>query len=839
MRKISAAGPDSNSSSHEEFSILLDQGLSDRHPDVVIRMDGNDSATDDVNSSGYEVWQEDQDRQHSSCNRNKINNYNKNVKGESFEGMSQRGEDPSRLIGQFLNKQKTQDEIALDMDLEMEGLEQMNNINQDQARDLRVSFGPNTVDRESVRRRYKDSPEGDPNTISQKEQQGYYNYSPGELRKEEVLRCTANASFNKRNISFQKNPSLLVKIKTRSRLQDPPQEEIELISQRSGQLKSGMLQKIGPDDDEDPLWSEDLPEEYTKANLSAITLLQWVSLFIIVALLICSLSIPYLKKKTVWNLELWKWELMVLVLICGRLLSGWGIRIVVFFIERNFFLRKRLLYFVYGVRKPVQNCLWLGLVLIAWDRLFDRKVERETESQFLEFITKILVCLLIGTLFWLVKTLMVKVLASSFHVSTYFDRIQESLFNQYVIETLSGPPLIGIQRVEEDVERTAAEVHKLQNAGAVLPPDLRDDALGKSGRVIGRSSRHTKSGKLSGALSKKSVADVGITIYHLHKLNHKNISAWNMKRHIYLEDLMRFMQEEGALKTMSLFEGAAENKRISKSSLKHWVVNSFRERRALALTLNDAKTAVNKLHRVVNIIVGAIILVIWLVILQIATSKFLLFVSSQLVLVAFVFGNTCKTVFEALVFLFIIHPFDVGDRCEVDGVQMIVEEMNILTTVFLRHDNLKIVYPNSTLSQKPINNFYRSPDMVEVIDFCIHITTPMEKIAMMKQRIMSYVDGKKEHWCSSPTIILKDVVELNSLSMQVWLTHKMNHQNITEKWTRRSLFMEELVQMFKELDMQYRLYPLDINIHSAPAMITSERMPSTWTSATSPTSAPY
>ena len=73
----------------------------------------------------------------------------------------------------------------------------------------------------------------------------------------------------------------------------------------------------------------------------------------------------------------------------------------------------------------------------------------------------------------------------------------------------------------------------------------------------------------------------------------------------------------------------------------------------------------------VNIIVAIVIGVIWLLVLGIATSKFLLFVSSQLVLVAFIFGNTCKTVFEALVFLFVMHPFDVGDRCEIDGIQVL------------------------------------------------------------------------------------------------------------------------------------------------------------------------
>lgn len=102
-------------------------------------------------------------------------------------------------------------------------------------------------------------------------------------------------------------------------------------------------------------------------------------------------------------------------------------------------------------------------------------------------------------------------------------------------------------------------------------------------------------------------------------------------------------------------------------------MNAFIERRALALTLNDTKTAVDKLHHMVNVIVGTIIFVICLVILEIATSKFLLYISSQVVVVAFVFGNTCKTVFEAIVFVFVMHPFDVGDRCEVDGVQVLVQ----------------------------------------------------------------------------------------------------------------------------------------------------------------------
>ncbi|CAF1953572.1 hypothetical protein Bca4012_075931 [Brassica carinata] len=684
-------------------------------------------------------------------------------------------------------------------------------------------------------------------------------------QEDEVVRCTSNTSF-------QRKSELISRVKTRSRLQDPPREEDTPYSGwRSGQLKSGLLGDI--DEEDDPLADEDVPDEYKRGKLDAITLLEWLSLVAIIAALACSLSIPSWKKVRLWNLHLWKWEVFLLVLICGRLVSGWGIRIIVFFIERNFLLRKRVLYFVYGVRRAVQNCLWLGLVLLAWHFLFDKKVQRETKSKFLPYVTKILVCFLLSTILWLIKTLVVKVMASSFHVSTYFDRIQEAMFNQYVIETLSGPPMIEMSRIEEEEEKAQEEIFKMQNAGANLPPDLCAAALapGKSGRVMNP--------KLSPIIP-KTTADSGISMEHLHRMNHKNISAWNMKRlmkivrhvslttldeqmlestyedestrqirsekeakaaarkifknvaqrgakHIYIDDLIRFLREDEAMKTMSLFEGAPETRRISKSALKNWLVNAFRERRALALTLNDTKTAVNKLHHMINIVTAIVIVVIWLVLLEIASSKVLLFVSSQVVLLAFIFGNTVKTVFESIIFLFIVHPYDVGDRCEIDDVQLVVEEMNILTTVFLRYDNLKIMYPNSLLWQKSISNYYRSPDMGDAIEFCVHITTPVEKIATIRQRISNYIDNKPEYWHPSAKIIVKNVEGLNMIRLVIWPDHRFNHQDMLERWSRRSVLVEEVIKILLELDIQHRFYPHDINVKTMPTVVSS-RVPQGW-----------
>lgn len=66
---------------------------------------------------------------------------------------------------------------------------------------------------------------------------------------------------------------------------------------------------------------------------------------------------------------------------------------------------------------------------------------------------------------------------------------------------------------------------------------------------------------------------------------------------------------------------------------------------------------------------------------------------------------------------------------------MIVEEMNILTTVFLKFDNEKIYYPNSVLATKPISNFYRSPDMSDAVEFSVDISTSVESIGALKSKI--------------------------------------------------------------------------------------------------------
>ncbi|XXG40781.1 hypothetical protein AAC387_Pa01g1414 [Persea americana] len=504
-------------------------------------------------------------------------------------------------------------------------------------------------------------------------------------------------------------------------------------------------------------------------------LVEWVMLVSATSLLIASFTVQKLQHHMIWGLQIWKWCLMVMVIFCGRLVTDWFIKIFVFFIESDFVPRKNVLYFVYGVKNSVHICIWSALVLLNWFLLFDHGKKRAPATT--------------------------KIIASSFHVNTFFDRIQESIFHQYVLQTLSGPPM------KEMAERVGST---------------------KSNAQLSFKSVEKGRGR-----EEQSVIDVG----KLHKMTQEKVSAWTMRR------LVKMVTTSELSTTSSSIESVDENRggeitneleakaaayqifrnvakpgckyideadltgKVEKSALRNWVVKVYHERKALGHSLNDTNTAVKQLNKLVTGIVVIVIIIIWMVVMGFANTKVLVFISSQLVLVAFMFGNSCKTIFEAIIFVFIMHPFDVGDRCVVDGAQMVVEEMNILTTVFLRYDNEKIYYPNATLATKPISNFYRSPDMGDAVEFSVDVSTSMEIIGALKDRIKTYIESKPRQWHHDHMIVVRDNENLNEMKMAPYLKHTMNHQDMGEKTNRRSALIIELKKIFEELKIKYHLVP--------------------------------
>ncbi|PIN23998.1 putative mechanosensitive ion channel [Handroanthus impetiginosus] len=592
----------------------------------------------------------------------------------------------------------------------------------------------------------------------------------------------------------------------------------------------------GVDEDEEIYKRVSSRRKLKSRKVKAKVLIEWLLFLCILGFLIASLTVDRLQNLRIWGLRIWKWCVLVLVTFSGLLVTEWLMHFVVLLIELNYLLKKKVLYFVHGLKKSVQVCIWLSLVLLTWVLLFREGVKRSRlATRVLDLITWTIASLLIGAVLWLLKTLLLKILASSFHVNTFFDRIQESIFHQYILFTLSAHPIMESAQM-----------------------------LGKSNSNVSQFSfRVPKKGKEGKEKKQKEVIDIN----KLHQMKQEKVSAWTMKMlvdiisnsglttlsnaidesvydggneqtdkeitneeeaiaaayHIFRNvaqprcdyidefDLRRFMIKEEVEVVFPMID-VAETGLIDRKALTDWVLKVYKDRKALAHALNDTKTAVKQLNKLVTVILTIIVIIVWLLLTEIATTKVLVVLSSQLVVAAFMFGNTCKTIFEALIFVFVMHPFDVGDRCVIDGVQMIVEEMNILTTVFLKFDNTKIYYPNSVLATKPISNFYRSPDMGDSVEFSIDFKTPMEKIGTLKEKIKKYLEKNPLHWHPNHNVVVKEIENVNKIKMALFFNHTMNFQDFSEKNRRRTDLVLELKRIFEELNIRYDLLPQEVHL---------------------------
>ncbi|KAK8566724.1 hypothetical protein V6N13_002413 [Hibiscus sabdariffa] len=571
--------------------------------------------------------------------------------------------------------------------------------------------------------------------------------------------------------------------------------------------------------------------------------IEWIVFVLLLGCLITSLTVGKEKNILLWGLEIWKWCVLVVVIFCGFLITRWFMLLVVFLIEINFLLRKKVLYFVHGLKNSVQVFLWLSIVLGTWVLLFLDIERSKTATKVLNYVTWTLVSIVIGAFLWLFKTLLLKILASNFHMNKFFDRIQESVFHHYVLRTLSGPPFMEIDGIQEPPAQLIVsnakkgkepktkrlidmgKVHRLKREKVsawhmkVLVDAITNSGLSTVSNTLEESACDEGCEQEDNEITNEEEARFVAHQIFAHVAHHDSDRNRN---YIDEDDLLRFMIKEEVDLLFPLFEGSSTGK-IGRKSFTNWVIKVYQDRKTLVHALSDTKTAVKQLNTLVTVILIVVTFIIWLLLVEIATTKLLLLLSSQLVVAAFMFGNTCKTIFEAIIFVFVMHPFDVGDRCVVDGVQLLVEEMNILTTVFLKLDNEKVYYPNSVLATKPISNYYRSPDMGDTIEFSIDFMTPAKTIGRLKEEIKKHLESNTL-WRPNHLVVVKEIENVNKLKMALFCNHTMNFQDFREKNRRRTELVLELKRIFEELGVRYNLLPQHVNLNQ----VNQDRLDSTY-----------
>ncbi|KAH9626937.1 hypothetical protein KSS87_003888 [Heliosperma pusillum] len=181
--------------------------------------------------------------------------------------------------------------------------------------------------------------------------------------------------------------------------------------------------------------------------------------------------------------------------------------------------------------------------------------------------------------------------------------------------------------------------------------------------------------------------------------------------------------------------------------VKTWLEKSHHNCLFLANTLCSAKEVVDCLNNIISVLLISASLIIWLLFTRIATTNLLILIASPFFAATFIFGDTCKSLFQGIMFVYVVHPFDVGDLCVIDEKMMEVKSIGVWKTAFSIVDKVTapedVIYPNTKLMQKTIINHKSEFDWNDSIEFSAEHLDELQ-IKKLVEQIEHYLGKEKD-----------------------------------------------------------------------------------------------
>lgn len=178
---------------------------------------------------------------------------------------------------------------------------------------------------------------------------------------------------------------------------------------------------------------------------------------------------------------------------------------------------------------------------------------------------------------------------------------------------------------------------------------------------------------------------------------------------------------------------------------------------------------------------------------------------TTLLSLSFVFAASVQEFLGSCIFLFVKHPYDVGDRVDIVGPEkelLVVEQISLLYTIFKRIDTMKMVQvPNIVLNNLWVENVTRSKAMKEQLDMFISFDTSLEDIEVLRSEMEAFVRSPDNSRDFQPDIVLEatGIGNMDKLQLKVEIRHKSNWHNETVRAARRSKFMCALVLALRKV----------------------------------------
>ncbi|KAL4874033.1 hypothetical protein BDV12DRAFT_1436 [Aspergillus spectabilis] len=460
---------------------------------------------------------------------------------------------------------------------------------------------------------------------------------------------------------------------------------------------------------------------------------------------------------------------------------------------------------------------WLGIEVSFLPTMKNHHVDGDSRTRSWEnTLNKIIISIFVWTILNLIEKLLLQLIAMSFHKRTYSDRIE---INKFQIGSLTKLYAFSRERITETDE---AFVEKKDQTGSGTKTPLQYAGKAK-GLALGALNRV---GDVAGAVA----ADfTGRKVTHsthpsqvVITLLRTTSGCQTLARRLYRTfvrdgfdtvfpgDLKEaFDDNEEAEAAFSMFDKDM-NGDISMEELEAVCVEIGRERKAITASLKDLDSVVSRLGNVFEFFVTLIAIIVLLTLISTSAAGVLTSAGSSILALSWLFSTTAQEFLQSVVFVFVKHPFDVGDRVTIYGNSgdaglgddYYVKQISLLYTEFKKMQGHIVQAPNSYLNTLFVLNQRRSGALAEAVPVVIKYGTTLEQMDGLRQRLLEFVRSERREFQTNILTELRSVTENFSVTLNVVFFYKSNWQNEGLRLQRRNKFICMLMVALQEIGIE-------------------------------------
>lgn len=409
-------------------------------------------------------------------------------------------------------------------------------------------------------------------------------------------------------------------------------------------------------------------------------------------------------------------------------------------------------------------------------------------------IQDILVAFLVSSLIFFCEQVFIHLLSVSFHRARMSIRIARSKKAIKVLTVLLGLSYhyfpYGCEEFEEEDEiLESTGLQSVQNRTAKMaskfkPLDVINKLVHNSVDVTNQIMRTKQTPSISGtvkdALASKHCAEVlacriwkSLVMEDSDSLSYEEL----------LEAIGRDRQEE----VLFMFEilDIDGGSTIDLEEMIKSVQDIGRERKDISKSLVDMDGAITKLHYLLLFLCLIIVIIIFVGMLAPSSATVLATLGSTILSMSFLFSSTASEVFTSCIFLFVKHPYDVGDwvKISVAGpgyVRMQVVKIALLHSTFSEvGSNIIRQCSNSVLNTIFIDNLSRSGgSQVSTVLTLGLPETKMQDIHELIVRISQFIDENPRQFMQAPFVQITEQADLDKISLTVCANTRCSQDDI-------------------------------------------------------------